>query len=151
MVELKHETFGAVGTPSIPEDPPKQESKMPATDLRSLIELGCIRDSVTIGDKTFGLRSLNVSERQELANFLGAKPDEKGYLAFNLKVLAMTVETVDNLPFEMYHTDHEKGPMQRRIELLSCLQAPVISRLLVCYNDISERCDKQFNLEEAKN
>jgi hypothetical protein len=48
------------------------------------------------------------------------------------------------------HNDKTLDPIQRKQELLSILQSPVLSRLLDLYNDIADRCDAQFRPEEIK-
>lgn len=147
MPELKHSTFGTVGTTASKEP----ENKMNLSDLQSLIELGCIRDQVEIGGKIFSMRSLNAMERLELAKFLGEEPTAERLFSFNTKLLAVSIETVNGIPFENFHTNSELDPISRKQELLSVMQSPVLGRLLEFYNTITERCDAQFNLEEAKN
>ena len=148
MVELRHKSFGAVGTQQ-----PEQKEKMPVSDLQSLIELGCIRDSITLGDLTFELRSLNATERINLAKFLGDKPEEDTLFKFNIRLLALTIEAVNGKPLESFHPDFKSGLdcISLREEIVSSLQAPVIAKLLNFYNEISNRSDAQFDAEQIKN
>lgn len=145
MTELKHSTFGTVSTQK------KEEKFMNTNDLQSLIELGCIRDNVKIGDKVFGMRSLNAMERLELSKFIGKDPTAEKLFIFNAKLLAIAIETVNNIPFENFNNNSELDPISRKQELISVMQSPVLGRLLEFYNSITQRCDAQFTVEDVKN
>jgi hypothetical protein len=150
MPEMKHSVFGTSGVPSVPKEP-EQKENVSLNDLQSLVELGCVRDEIKIGEKTFGLRSLNITERKDLSEFLGNDESEQHIFEFNIKLLAMSVETVNGIPLENFHNNIDLDPTIRKQELISVMQTPVVAKLLTFYNEIMGRCDKQFDLEEVKN
>jgi len=151
MPELKHSVFGTVGSSEPKVSEQKEPTRMSVDDLQSLIELGCVRDQVEINGRTFSMRTLNAMERLELAKFLGDEPTAERLFDFNTKLLAVSIETVDGLPFEDFHSNPKLDPIQRKQELLAVMQSPVLGKLLEFYNEITERCDAQFDLEEIKN
>ena len=150
-MELKHKTFGSVSN----DRPERTEDKvMPQDDLKNLIELGCIKEEITIGNLTFVLRSLNASERLELAKLIGESPTTDTLFEFNTKLLALAIQSVNGKPLEaLYPSEHAKGMdiITLRCNIISSLQAPVINRLLECHTQLTERCDAQFDVEQVKN
>jgi hypothetical protein len=120
-------------------------------DLQSLIELGSIRDKIEVNGRKFGMRTLNAMERMSLANFLGDKPNAEKLFEFNIKLLAMAIEDVDGQLLENFHTNLDLDPIERKQDLLRVMQSPVLGRLLEFYNQLTKRCDSQFDIEEIKN
>lgn len=150
MVEIRHKSFGAVGTTQQPE---KKET-ISLNDLQSLIELGCVRDTIALGTLKFELRSLNATERVNLAKFLGETPTENILFQFNIKLLALSIESVDGKSLESFHPEYNKQGSDivvMREEIISSMQAPVIAKLLNFYNEIANRSDAQFDSEQIKN
>lgn len=154
MAELYHGTFGASGGKKAePSAPETQKPKMTDIDLRALIELGCVRDNVAVGDIIFTMRSLNISERLETLTFLGENPDAQKLFEFNMRVLAMSVEAANGRQFETFHPKFEEGgdPLVLKRELIIAMQPPVLNKLTDCYAKIVERSEAQFSPEQVKN
>lgn len=150
-MELKHKTFGSV---SDGQSDQAETKAMPQNDLESLIELGCIKEEVTIGNLTFILRSLNATERIELAKLIGDNPTTESVFAFNTKLLALAIQSVNGRPLEeFYPAEHTKGLdiMTQRCNIISSMQSPVINKLLDCHTSLTKRCDSQFDTEQVKN
>jgi len=151
-MELKHKTFGSVSN-----DQPEQAEKkvMPQDDLEALIELGCIKEEVTIGKLTFVLRSLNATERMELARMLTDTPTAENLFAFNTRLLALAIQSVNGKPLEKFypaeHIPQGADVITLRCNIISSMQAPVINKLLECHTSLTERCDAQFDAEQVKN
>jgi hypothetical protein len=149
MVELRHKTLGAVGAPI---ESKEKEEPMSNIDLQSLIELGCIKEEVGIGNVKFLLRSLSATERMALAREFGSETlSDDALFNFNIKLLAMSIETINGQPLASFHPDPSQDELQVKAEIVSALQPPVIAKLLDSYANISARCDKQFGLEQVKN
>jgi hypothetical protein len=154
MAELYHGTFGATGGKKTEQTAPEaQKPKMTDIDLRSLIELGCIRDNIVIGDITFTMRSLNISERLETLTFLGESPDAQRLFEFNMRVLAMSVEAANGKQFETFHPRFEEGgePTALKRELVVAMQPPVLNKLMDFYAEITGRSEAQFSAGQVKN
>jgi hypothetical protein len=146
MIEISHKTIGTVGAPA-----QKKEETMTQLDLQSLIELGCIKEDIIIGTVKFTLRSLSATERISLAKEFGSELSEDSLFNFNIKLLAMCIDLINGQSLVSFHPDPSGDELQKKIEIVSSLQPPVIAKLLDSYAKISERCDKQFGLEQVKN
>jgi hypothetical protein len=131
----------------------KEKPAMAVGDLKSLIELGCIRDELIIDGKTFKFRTLSSSERVRLVSVLGTETltQEKLY-EFNLNLLAHGLDSVNDKPLETYHPDFGPGKdtHHQKLEILSFMQTPVINKLLEFYNELIARCDSQFSVDTLK-
>jgi len=144
MIELNHKILGTVGAT-------KEESKIEMTDLQSLIELGCIKEEVEIGGIMFSIRSLSATERISLSKEFGKNElDEETMFNFNIKLLAIAVESVNGQPLESLHPKPSGNQISIKTDIISSLQTPVIAKLLESYANIAERCDKQFGLDQVK-
>lgn len=154
MAELYHGTFGASGGKKAEQSAPEtQKPKMTDIDLRSLIELGCVRDNIAVGDIVFTMRSLNISERLETLTFLGESPDAQRLFEFNMRVLAMSVEAANGRQLETFHPRFEEGGdlMALKRELIVAMQPPVLNKLMDFYASITERSEAQFSAGQVKN
>jgi hypothetical protein len=142
--------LGTIGAKELKEE----VVPMKKNDLLSLIELGCLKQSVKIGDKTFVIRSLNTSERMYLSELDMLKESvaltAKDFLVLNIKILALAIETVDGVLLEDFHSDVSKDPLQRREEILANMQTAVLEKLIKEFNDLSTRASAQFDVEELK-
>lgn len=152
MAKIEHKTFGSVGSV---KEPAAQKEQDPQSDLRSLIELGSIIEEKEVNGKVFKMRTLNASERLELAKFLGEEPTAEKLFQFNVKLISMATQEVDGKPLEHYHPgftgDENDDVLGLRYEIVASMQSPVIGELLSFYNDITERSDAQFDIEQVKN
>jgi hypothetical protein len=155
MIELKHKVLGSVGAPKENEHALTTEV-MPEDDLRSLIELGCIRDKIKIGELTFVMKSLSASEQMSLAKSVvtETKDDPNKTFSFNVQLLAMSIETVNGKPLERFHPENfadAAGQIACKVDIITAMQTPVIFKLLEFYQEITDRCYKQFTAEQVKN
>lgn len=149
MTELRHKVLGTVGAPTEPE---KTKEPMSETDLQSLIELGCVKDTVEIDSFHFTMRSLGATERIELAKEFGEdKLSDEDQFRFNIKLLAMAIESVNGKPLEELHPNPKEDVLSAKMDIIAALQAPVIAKLLEFYTSVMDRCDKQFGVEQVKN
>ena len=146
MIEIRHKTLGTVGAQQ------KEEEPMVQIELQSLIELGCIKEEVVIGNVRFILHSLCANERVELAKEFGTSElSDNDLFSFNTKLLAMCIETINGQPLVSFHPNPSQDEIQVKMDIIAALQAPVIGKLLDSYAKISERCDRQFDLDQVKN
>lgn len=147
--DLKHNVFGS-------SNPKQQEEKREGprkADLRSLIELDCIKDSIEIGGMVFLMRSLGEKEKLDLAQIILTKetPEAKELFEFNITVLANSIISVNGVPLESMHPEQEGDIITRKMDILSSMQSPVVGKLIEFYDVISKRCDEQYTAEEVKN
>ena len=153
MAELYHGTFGTSGSRKAEPSVEAPKPKMTDVDLRALIELGCVRDDITIGDIVFTMRTLNISERLDTLNFLGEDPDAQKMFEFNMRVLAMSVEAANGRPLETLHPRCSEGadPAALKKELITAMQPAVLNMLMDFYGKITARSEAQFSAEQVKN
>jgi len=152
MTDLKHNVFGN-SNPSQAQkkEEPKEEPRV--ADLRSLIELGCVKDSVEIAGTTFVMRSLGEKEKLDISQILLNKetPDAKELFEFNIRVLASSIISANGVSLETMHPEPEGDPITKKMEILASMQSPVLGKLIEFYDEITKRCDEQYAAEEVKN
>jgi len=144
MSQVTHNVFGSVGTA------PVQEKVDPNVDLKSLIELGCIRDHKKIGEMTFFLKTLNLVDRVRLTSTLSPDSTREELVDFQINLLANAIESVDGKSLESLHPDQEMDPFKRKIDIIAAFQSPVTNALMKLYEDMIKRCDAQYDIEQIK-
>ena len=145
MTQVINNVFGSVGQ--------REEVKANPNDkLKSLIELGSIKDSTVLGGQKFSLKTPPLVERVRLASFLNGKenPTQSELVDFQVNLLAHVIVSVDGIPLEDLHPEKEMDALQRRVEIVSTFQGPLLSVLINLYQDMLNRCDAQFGLNEIK-
>lgn len=149
MTELSHEVFGSSNSQK-KEDAGKDIEQ---DDLQSLIELGCIIDKKTIGDKIFELRSLSAIETMEITKMAGDKPSPEDIFELNVFILAKTIKSINGKSLESYYPGeiNENGVIDIKMNIIKSMQLNVIAELLKFYNEITERCNSNFDLDQVKN
>lgn len=148
MVELKHGVFGGVRSP---KEETQEPTKMATPDLKSLVELGCVRDEIAIGDMRFAMRSLSAAESVEInRRATEATQDPQKLFELNIFVLALSIDTVNGVPLEDFGEPSD-NILAARQRVISQLQGPVLSKLLDCYVELTKRAGSQFSAEQVKN
>lgn len=152
MTKLEHKTFGSVGVSSFKKVEEVKEIETPENALRSLIELGCVKEEKVLFGKLFKMKSLSASERLSLTKILGNEPNHETVFSFNINILAYSIESVDNKPLESYHPDYVKNSniIELRCQIIEAFQPALINSLLDLYNDITAKSDKQYSIDEIK-
>lgn len=145
MSQVTHSVFGSVGHA-------KEAEKVvsPMDDLKSLIELGCIEEDVTIGSKVFRLKTLPLVERIRLSSMLNEKPTREQAVDFQINILANAVVSVNGKLLEDLHPDADMDPVRRKLDIISAFQNPVLNKLMKVYEEMLVRCDLQFDTEQIK-
>lgn len=149
MVEIHHKDFGSSKrVEKLPEAP-----KMATTDLRSLIELGCIKDNLKVGDITFSFKTLSATDKLSASKLFSEDLSAEALFAFNMTVLAMSIEAVDGKLLEEYHPNFAVGAdvVELKRDLLSAMQPAVLGQLIDFYSKITQRGDAQFTEQQIKN
>jgi len=152
MTKIEHKTFGSVGMSSVKKVEEIEVETSPENALRSLIELGSIKEEKVIFGKSFKMRTLNASERLSLTKILGNDPNHETLFNFNVNVLAYSIESIDNKTLESYHPDYNKNSniIELRCQIIEAFQPSLINSLLDFYNDITSKSDKQYTIDEIK-
>jgi len=150
MAKLEHKSFRPAGSAQ------EQVSQGTENDLRSLIELGRITDSITLDNKTFEMRTMNSSEKLHLSKILGENYTQEDMFTFNITLLSSVIKSVNGQPLETFHPDYNpQGDValnkKLRFDILSILQSTVIDRLLLFYDELRKRGEEKYGVEQVKN
>ena len=153
MTEIKHDTFGSVGTPENQKTTfsPLKEKASPSTmdlfDLKSLVELGKIQDTITIGNFVFEMTTLDDINQAKAYDLL---QDEEKKLTLRRIVVGLSLVTINGrTPEEIIQSD--KPSDEKRMELVANLQGAVVDKLLEFYDSLLERSQKDISDESVKN
>ncbi len=145
MTQVINNVFGSVGQ--------KEEVKPnPNDSLRSLIELGAIKDSFVVGGQKFNLKTPSLVERVRMASFVSGKENItlQEFVDFKINILAHVIDNVNGIPLENLHPEKEMDALKRKIDIIATFQGPLIDVLFNLYQDMLSRCDAQFGLDSIK-
>jgi len=121
-------------------------------DLQSLVELGMVEDSITIGAKTFRMHTLDDDTQENLLKRASEAGGADGFLMLRRMVAAMAIETVNGKPVENFAEGCESDdPADRKIFVVSKLQNVVVNRLYEFYEQLVGRSNENINPEQVKN
>lgn len=151
MAKLEHNN---IFKPAVPAQ--ETVSQGSENDLRSLIELGSIIDSVRISDKVFELKTLSAYERLILSKSLKDDITVEEMFDFNIRLLSSVIVSINGKTLETYHPNYnaqldESQYMSLKCDIISRLQPPVINKLLNFYDGLTKRSESQFETEQVKN
>ena len=147
-MNIKHDMFGSSGA----NDQTQENSIKPT--LKSLIELGCVKRDVHIGDLRFVLRSLNAQEALAAKKFLDKDDldDDDKLFQFREFVLAIGIESVNGEPLEnFYQEDSRMKVLDRRRKVLSNMQPSVLDKLMTEFNELSQEANPDIDPDIVKN
>lgn len=179
MPELKHDTIGTVGSaPEGTPDPLRQaisgvgepsasqmlEQAQRAQDqaaampqpqpqmanLRSLIELGKVRDTITIGGMEFAMETLNDDEQQMVFKRAGEQTGADSFMELRRLVVAMSVTSVNGRPMESL-VPGEREPLDKRMAVVRSMQGHVVEKLYEFHDVLLERAQQEISPEQVKN
>ena len=150
MAEIKHPTFGVGNTKQeVPEQ--TEPARLAEDDLKSLIELGCLREEFLVGEKKFVIKTLNASERLQVSKKEIGDLSELDLLGIQCEILSLAIESIDGRALEDFHPNKTMDPFERRKEILAHMQSPVIMELLAKFTELTNKADGQFSVEAVKN
>lgn len=141
MAEILHKNFSMQ---------PQAKEEVKELDLTNLIELGCVKDSLVLGNMTFILRSLSFDEKIELKPLI--PKDGESFESLNIKVLSLCIESVNGKKLEDFHPEKDvrKDVFKMKEEIIRNLQPSVLGKLLGFYAEIDQRSENIFNKEQIK-
>jgi hypothetical protein len=117
--------------------------------LKDLIYLGRIDRSVLCGDFTFNLRSITVDDQKNMVIKIMKMPEEERLINAKIVSLAFSVHKINGVPTEEY-SDLDGDLLDKKINVLSNLQASVINKLYKNYEEILEESNSKIEIEEVK-
>ena len=168
-MEFTHSTIGTVGRaersqleqqqPETPPSQPQQEQQpleqqpMRVADLRSLVELGCVEDSITLGGLTFSMRTMSDDEREVLFQKLSdeqMKGAADTFVELRRMVVAVAVIAVNGRSMESM-SDGPGNALDRKVAIVRAMQSHVVDKLYDFYNGLLKRSTQGIEPEQAKN
>jgi len=127
---------------------PKPQPQM--ADLRSLIELGKVRDTVTIGGMTFAMETLTDDEQQAVFKRAGDQTGADSFMELRRIVVAMSVTAVNNQPLESLVAG-DQSPLDKRMAVVSNMQGHVVEKLYEFHDVLLGRAQQEIDPEQVKN
>lgn len=119
-------------------------------DLQSLIELGRVQDTLTLGQFTFELATLGDSMQAKAYEIIQNMESTDGFLAVRRVVIALSLVSINGqLPESLVGGDGD--PIEKRISLVASLQGNVVEKLYDFYDELLERGQQEITPEQVKN
>jgi hypothetical protein len=150
-----HPGFKPEEDAGLPIPPPEQDEKRPMeiATLRTLIELGRVRETIVLGGLEFEMETLGDDAQEGMFRSL-AQMDSVGADAFiNLRrvVVATAVVSVNGQPFESLDPAAHGSGVEKKISIAKRMQSQVIDRLYDFYNSLLEKSQQKIDPEQVKN
>jgi hypothetical protein len=162
MAELTHKTVGTVGSAPVRDIVPPQaihepqdrqqpaEEAVSPVDLRALIELGRISDSITLGGMTFELETLDDKEQEDILKLTDGGLSADSFVTIRRIVVAKAVQSVNGRPLEALSSAEGDG-FQRKLSIVTAMQSHVVERLYEFYEQLVARSKGAIEPEQVKN
>lgn len=142
--------------PPLPPIDGREEKEAPPMEratLRKLIELGKLKETITLGGLAFEMETLDDDAQEDMFRKL-AEMDSAGADAFvNLRrvVVAMSVVSVNGQPFDTFDPSAPGSGIDKKISIAKRMQSQVIDRLYDFYNSMLEKSQQKIDPEQVKN
>jgi hypothetical protein len=178
MVEISNPTFGKskasrMAKPdkkvSKQEEKPvvqeleKVEKPMKIIDLRSLIELGKITDTITIGPMTFEMETLDDDDQELLFASVAKKESigEDSFVELRRMAVALSIKSVNGRPMEdlisfkemgkELKSDKETEIIEKKVFIVRSMQFQIVDMLYDFYDSLLKRSKQKVDTEQVKN
>lgn len=117
--------------------------------LEDIIFLGRIEKIINIGNFTFKISSLTNQEQDEVNVFLLSLNDEQRILQLKRVVIAQSLRTINNIPFEK--TLNLTSPtLEDKCSFLARLQASVVDQIFEGYSNLLNETKEVISSENIK-
>ena len=129
-----------------------KEGLLALDDLKSLIYLGCLTESVTVGNYKFDVSTLTTAEQRDVMKRIMADGNAtERMLDIKPLTMAYATKTVNGVPLESLSSlPEDTPPTERRLDVMMQLQSVVIERLYQVYDNLVTRSSKEIGIEDLK-
>jgi len=121
-------------------------------DLKSLIFLGCLKETVQIGGFSFEVSTLTTSQQRDVMRTIMSQGDvQERMLDIKPLTMAYSVTSVNGVPLEDLCEDPEQTTDEgKRLNVMMQMQSVVIERLYQVYDKLVTRSGKEIGIELLK-
>jgi hypothetical protein len=119
----------------------KTDSKK-LNDIRNLLFLGRVEETVRIGGFEFTIQTLNSSQLKSIMMKIMKAPSEEQALLIKPYTLAVAVSSINSIPLSEIGEDP--------FEVISNIQISVIEKLWKKYEELAERVEKDLGEDDLK-
>lgn len=128
------------------------DSVLALDDLRSLIFLGSLTQTVKIGGFSFEVSTLTTSQQRDVMKDIMSHGDAtERMLDIKPLTMAYSVKSINGVPLEDLCDDPAKKTItEKRLDVMMQMQTVVVERLYQVYDDLVTRSGKEIGLEDLK-
>ena len=121
-------------------------------DLKNLIFLGCLSETVKVGGFSFEVSTLTTAEQRDVMKRIMTDGNAtERMLDVKPLTMAFAAKKVNGVPLETLSSLPESEPdIDRRLDVMMQLQSVVIERLYQVYDDLVTRSGKEIGIEDLK-
>jgi len=131
----------------------EEKKPMPLPDLKSLIELGRIRDSIMIGGLKFEMETLSDDAQREIFKRMSDDDGAAGadsFVRLRRLTVALAMVGLNGQAFEDLMPGSENA-IDRKIAIIARMQDSIVEKLFDFYNGLLERSDNEVTAPQVKN
>tara|TARA_B100000131_G_scaffold301791_1_gene324319 strand:- start:1222 stop:1686 length:465 start_codon:yes stop_codon:yes gene_type:complete len=130
--------------------------KLSAPNLRDLVFLGSVEDTVRIGNFEFKIRTLNGKQQKAALSLTMQKDDDERLAVLRSAILASAIVSVNGAPLESAYEDlNPDGPnlsdLDKKISVVESLQTSVVDRLYLRYDELTKLANDDVEEDALKN
>ena len=127
------------------------QSMLGLKNMRDLIFLGRLRETVDIGGFKFSVTTLTASQQRDILRDVMRIDDADRILDLKLITVSYVVDTVNGLPLEEFCEDETiVGTAERRLNVVNNFQASLLEKLYQVYENLTISANEEIGLSEVK-
>jgi hypothetical protein len=120
-------------------------------DLRDLIFLGKLKETVEIGGYSFVISTLSASEQRDIMKDVMSGDAADRILDIKPMAVSYAVETVNEVPLEDLCDDKSiKSKKERRLNVILNMQSILVEKLYQVYDNLVATSSKEVGIEDLK-
>lgn len=121
-------------------------------DLKSLIYLGCLTETVNIGNYRFDVCTLTTAQQRDVMKKIMADGNAtERMLDIKPLTMAYATRTVNGVPLESLSSLPDDLPdTERRLDVMMNLQSIVIEKLYQVYDSLVTKSGKEIGIDDLK-
>lgn len=132
----------------------EEKKPMPLPNLRSLVELGKIRDHITIGGLRFEMETLDDDAQREIFKRMVDDDDTSvgadSFVRLRRLTVALALTKLNDQAFEDVMSGKEDA-IDKKVAIVSKMQDSVVEKLFDFYNNLLEQGQEKIAPDQVKN
>ena len=127
------------------------ESMLGLKNLRDLIFLGKLRETVDISGYKFVISTLSANQQREVMRAVMKIDQMDRILDIKPLTVSYVIESVNGVPFEDLCEDESiTDPLDRKMSVVLSLQSVIIEKVYQIYEKLVESANEEVGLEDLK-